>query len=81
MFGIVTRLGRRGGARRTDARLTRRQLEVLRLLGEGASTERIASRLSISRETARNHVRHVLQRLDARSRLEAVAIAHRDGLL
>jgi PAS domain S-box-containing protein len=62
-------------------RLTRRQMEVLRLLGEGASTDDIAAALHLSRETVRNHVRHILRELGVHSRLEAVALAHRHGLL
>jgi LuxR family maltose regulon positive regulatory protein len=62
-------------------RLTPRQQEVLQLLGQGASTEDIASMLHVSRETVRNHVRHVLRELGAHSRLEAVARAHELGLL
>jgi PAS domain S-box-containing protein len=61
--------------------LTRRQMQVLQLLGEGASTEDIASMLHISKETVRNHVRRILGTLGAHSRLEAVAIAHRLGML
>jgi DNA-binding NarL/FixJ family response regulator len=37
--------------------------------------------LHLSKETVRNHIRHVLAALGAHSRLEAVAIAHRRGLL
>ena len=62
-------------------RLTRRQMEVLRLLGDGASTDDIAASLHLSRETVRNHIRHLLRALGAHSRLEAVAVAHRTGLL
>jgi PAS domain S-box-containing protein len=62
-------------------RLTPRQEQVLQLLGEGASTEQIAAMLDVRRETVRNHVRHVLRALGAHSRLEAVAFAHRQGLL
>jgi PAS domain S-box-containing protein len=61
--------------------LTARQTEVLELLGDGASTEQIADALHLSKETVRNHVRHILSALGAHSRLEAVAIAHREGLL
>lgn len=68
-------------ARASSARLTPRQLEVLQLLGEGASTEAIATTLHISRETVRNHVRNILGALGVHSRLEAVAVAHREGLL
>jgi DNA-binding CsgD family transcriptional regulator len=82
MFGLVLPAapGDTGGRTRSD-KLTRRQHDVLELLAEGASTDQIAERLVVSRETVRNHVRHILQRLHARSRLEAVAIAHREGLL
>jgi DNA-binding CsgD family transcriptional regulator len=61
--------------------LTRRQNEVLELLGEGASTDQIAATLHLSRETVRNYVRQVLRALGAHSRLEAVALAHQEGLL
>jgi DNA-binding NarL/FixJ family response regulator len=54
---------------------------VLQLLGRGASTEQIAEALTISSETVRNHVRHVLRTLGAHSRLEAVATARAAGLL
>jgi PAS domain S-box-containing protein len=67
--------------KRAEHQLTPRQLQVLDRLGAGASTDQIAAELRLSRETVRNHIRHLLARLDARSRLEAVAIAHRDGLL
>jgi PAS domain S-box-containing protein len=61
--------------------LTPRQNQVLQLLGRGASTEQIAAALTISSETVRNHVRHVLRTLGAHSRLEAVATARAAGLL
>jgi PAS domain S-box-containing protein len=61
--------------------LTPRQAQILRLLGDGASTSQIEHELHLSRETVRNHVRHILRALDAHSRLEAVAIARRSGLL
>jgi PAS domain S-box-containing protein len=57
--------------------LTRRQAEVLRLLEAGRSTRQIAEELHLSRETVRNHVRHILQALGVHSRLEAVALARR----
>jgi len=63
------------------AALTTRQYEVLQLLGQGASTADIAAMLHLSTETVRNHVRHIFATLGAHSRLEAVAIAHREGLL
>lgn len=63
------------------AHLTPRQLQTLSLLGEGASTETIAERLGIAKETARNHIRSVLRELGVNSRLEAVVEAHARGLL
>jgi PAS domain S-box-containing protein len=58
-----------------ELHLTPRQAEVLRLLERGRSTAQIADDLHLSRETVRNHVRHLLQAVGATSRLEAVAIA------
>lgn len=61
-------------------RLTPRQREVLALLSAGRSTREIALELGIAEETARNHIRHLLRRLGARSRLSAVLEAKRLGL-
>ena len=61
--------------------LTPRQNEVLHLLAHGRSTEQIADELHLSRETVRNHVRRMLIALDAHSRIEALAVAHREGIL
>ena len=61
--------------------LTRRELEVLRLLAEGHRPPAIAVRLVVSIYTARGHVKNVLRKLGAHSQLEAVAIATRMGLL
>jgi PAS domain S-box-containing protein len=60
--------------------LTPRQTEVLRLLRRGASTDQIARELQLSRETVRNHVRHLLRALGVHTRLEAVATAARIGV-
>ncbi len=67
--------------RTPDAVLTARELEVLGLLAEGVSTSEISSRLFISLNTSRNHVQRVIAKLGAHSRLEAVAIARRSGVL
>jgi DNA-binding CsgD family transcriptional regulator len=64
-----------------DVHLTPRQSEVLRLLGEGLSTDAIASRLGVAVETARNHIRAVLRGLGVHSRLEAVVEGRERGLL
>ncbi len=57
-----------------DSRLTERQAAIYALLCRGASTDQIAGALELSRETVRNHVRHVVERLGVRSRLEAVTL-------
>jgi two-component system response regulator DesR len=61
--------------------LSRRQLEILALVGAGHGTEEIAASLGISLATTRNHINAVLRRLDARTRVEAVAKARAAGLL
>jgi len=61
--------------------LTRREQEVLRLLAEGATTQAIADRLHVSRATVRNHAQNIFAKLGAHSRLEAVALARRLGVL
>ena len=61
-------------------RLTPRQREVLALLAAGRTTRDIAAELGISEETVRNHVRHLLRRLGARTRLAAVVEARKLGL-
>jgi PAS domain S-box-containing protein len=60
--------------------LTPRQAEILRLLEHGRSTNQIAEELHLSRETVRNHIRHILRALGVHSRLEAVALARQEHL-
>ena len=61
--------------------LTPRELEVLALLAEGASSESIARRLSVSANTVRTHIQNVLTKLQVHSRLEAAAFAVRHGIV
>lgn len=61
--------------------LTVRELEVLRLLASGLSTGEIATALSISPITARNHITRVIEKLEVKTRLQAVVAASRQGLL
>lgn len=65
----------------TDEVLSVRELEVLRLLGEGATNAQIAEALVISTHTAKTHVSHILTKLGARNRGEAVARARAHRLL
>jgi DNA-binding CsgD family transcriptional regulator len=61
--------------------LTPRELEVLELFAEGFSTREIALTLWVSEETVKSHVKKVLDRLQARTRAHAVALAFRAGIL
>ena len=61
--------------------LTPRQNQVLHLLAHGRSTAQIAEELHLSIDTVRNHVRRMLRALGAHSRIEALAVAHREGIL
>ena len=61
--------------------LTPRELEALRLLSRGLSTIEIAAALGVSRITARNHVTKVMDKLQVRTRLQAVVAASRRGLI
>ena len=63
------------------AGLTPRELEVLRLVGEGATNREIAQELLISPHTAKVHVRRVLSKLDLRNRQQAAAYAALQGLI
>jgi DNA-binding NarL/FixJ family response regulator len=69
---------------RTDdelaSRLTAREIEVLRLMAEGCDNQAIADHLVLDRATIRTHVEAALAKLDAPSRLHAVARAVRLGL-
>jgi DNA-binding NarL/FixJ family response regulator len=60
-----------------ELQLTPRQAEVLELLERGRTTKQIAAELHLSPETVRNHVKHLLRRVGAHSRLEAIAIANK----
>jgi DNA-binding NarL/FixJ family response regulator len=61
--------------------LTARQRETLSLMVTGLGNKDIAGRLGVRLNTVRNHVQNVLVKLDAHSKLEAVAIAAREGLV
>jgi DNA-binding CsgD family transcriptional regulator len=61
--------------------LTDRELDVLRMLGQGKTNPEIAAALFISPRTAGVHVTHILRKLDASTRVQAATIADRAGLL
>lgn len=56
-----------------------REREILRLLASGKSTKTIADSLCISPATVRNHIQHILEKLGAHSRLQALVIAFHSG--
>ncbi len=67
--------------RTTSARLTSREIEVLRLLADGATTRTIAQQLSYSERTVKNVVHDLLDKLECRTRAHAVAEAARRGVI
>lgn len=86
-IGSVTPDDLAAAARLGDARgrylgpeLTRRELDVLRHLTRGQANRTIAAELAISENTVKNHVRSILEKLQAKSRAEAVVIGLRQGL-
>ncbi|MCU1389658.1 MAG: response regulator transcription factor [Ilumatobacteraceae bacterium] len=61
--------------------LTARELEILGRLADGASTAAVSEQLGLSVNTVRNHVQSAIRRLGAHSKLEAISIARREGLI
>ena len=76
---LLPRLHRRSGTRHLD--LTERESEVLALLADGLTNAAIAERLFVSVHTVRNHIANLSTKLGAHSKLEALSIAVREGLL
>lgn len=64
-----------------DEALTVREIEVLRHVAAGGRNKEIADRLSISEETVKVHVKHIMEKLGASDRTEAVAVATRRGII
>jgi DNA-binding NarL/FixJ family response regulator len=63
------------------AKLTRREVEVLRLLTLGLSGKEVAERLVLSQKTVNTHVEHILEKLGVQNRAQAVALAVRRDLV
>jgi DNA-binding CsgD family transcriptional regulator len=82
--GLLRRLGRRAptrGAGPGREGLTAREVEVLRLLAEGASNRAVAERLVISEKTAARHVANIFAKLGVHTRAQAVSVAAERGVL
>jgi DNA-binding CsgD family transcriptional regulator len=71
----------KGSLRALDQDPTMREIEVLQLISDGLVNREIGDRLYLSEETVKSHVRHLLAKLEARSRAHAVAIGFRRGLI
>lgn len=80
---VVTRLvvGRTVTAAPNLAGLTRREVEVLQLVGAGLTNPEIAKRLNVQECTIKSHVHHIMRKMSLRDRAAAVALAHYSGLM
>ena len=76
---LLSRLRLRQESPRSE--LTAREHEILQLIAQGLTNGAIAKELFISVNTVRNHVQSLLTKLEAHSKLEALSIAIRDGLI
>ena len=87
---VAARRGREGTAevipfqgplRELEQEPTMREIEVLQLISDGLVNREIGQRLFLSEETVKSHVRHILAKLQARSRAHAVAVGFRRGII
>jgi len=81
LLARVRGLVRRSAPAARQSRLTSRELEVLELLAAGKTQGEIATALVISPRTAAKHIERILEKLDVRSRAQAVSVAFRDELV
>ena len=70
-----------GPLRELEQEPTMREIEVLQLISEGLVNREIGQRLFLSEETVKSHVRHLLAKLQSRSRAHAVAVGFRRGII
>jgi DNA-binding NarL/FixJ family response regulator len=77
-FARVSRL--RAAAKEVFAELTRREMEVLELLGKGLRNKDIAARLYLSEKTVKNHISNIFMKPHVNDRTEAALLAARHGL-
>jgi len=67
--------------RRNRPSLSAREIDVLIMMSKGLTNKEIASALEISQFTVRNHINHILEKLEATDRTEAVSVALQQGIL
>ncbi|MDF2627584.1 MAG: chemotaxis protein CheY [Symbiobacteriaceae bacterium] len=70
--------GAEGGER---GHLTPREMQILALIAEGATNKEIGQRIFLAENTVKNHLKHILSKLQVENRAQAVAYAFREGLL
>jgi ATP/maltotriose-dependent transcriptional regulator MalT len=78
---VETKTSKRTGRASDPGGLTRREVEVLRLVAQGLSDKQIATKLVLSRHTVHRHIHSILTKLDLPSRTAAAAYAVQHGLL
>jgi two-component system NarL family response regulator len=66
--------GQREGARDLRSQLSRRELDVIRLVADGLSNRSIAEKLAISEKTVTTHLNHIFEKLGVTSRLQAALV-------
>jgi DNA-binding NarL/FixJ family response regulator len=79
LFSQIARVAvrREKAAALEGVRMTRRELEVIELIGDGMSNKEIAQRLHIAADTVKSHVRNVMEKLALHTRLQIAVYSHR----
>jgi len=81
LLGQFKTMSRGDGSPEPGPRLTKREIEVLKLVAKGLNNRDVAGELFISENTVKNHVRNILEKLQLHSRMEAVMYAVREKIL
>jgi DNA-binding NarL/FixJ family response regulator len=68
-------------ATQTQKSLSKREREIMDLLAQGLTGEQVAERLFLSPETIKTHIRNAMNKLEANTRVHAIAIALREGFI
>ena len=68
-------------ATQTQKSLSKREREIMELLSQGLTGEQVAARLFLSPETIKTHIRNAMNKLEANTRVHAIAIALREGFI
>lgn len=79
--GLTDQKARTGRTQNPALELSRRERQVLQLVADGLANRQVGQALYVSEDTVKTHVRHILAKLDATSRANAVAIGIRSRLI